>query len=57
MTVGEMLLFTKRWREILSTKHLEIRQARLEILLLDIEDAYANDVFASRLYTSIAEQK
>lgn len=55
MTVGEMLVFTKRWKEILSTRSPGIRQARLEVLLLDIEDAYANDVFASRLYTSIAE--
>lgn len=57
MTVGEMLVFSNRWKEILSSKHPEIRQARLEVLLLDIEDAYANDVFASQLFTSIAEQK
>lgn len=57
MTAGEMLLLTKRWKEILSSKHPEIRKARLEMLLLDIEDAYVNDAFATRLYTSIDEQK
>lgn len=56
MTTEEMRILTNRFKEVLAVKDPEIKQARLEILLLDIEDAYVNDSFAAMMYQTVAEK-
>lgn len=58
MTVGEMLDYTNRLKEILSSRlPADVRFMRLDNLMMDVEDAYVNDEFASRLYLTAAEYK
>ncbi|MBG9548324.1 hypothetical protein [Cytobacillus firmus] len=58
MTVGEMLILTERLSEITSSKlPASIKNDRLENLMLDIEDAFVNDEYATQLYSAVYEAK
>lgn len=59
MTIGEMLAWTERYKDIttsVSTKHL--RRSRLTSLGADIRINYevGKDAFATQLYETVAEE-
>ena len=56
MTFGQMQAFINRFIDILSIKDNQLRNTRLEVLMNDIEAAYEQDPFASKLNSAIEEE-